>query len=223
MPQARAVPQPPPAPTPNIVTTQSLTARDVAALRGRAEELSTQIRSASSRRADARNALRNATGVDKVGIEQRLAVLDARIAGLEADIADNGKQLASLDAMRAGVVDPGFSNAGRGRRMDNNMVPMVIVFTLFVLCPIALSISRFFWKVGSAKKHAPQNPENTQRLERMEQAIDSIAIEMERVSEGQRFVTRILSEGGRSSNAIGGAQQPGQSNPIAQGERLGIR
>jgi len=28
----------------------------------------------------------------------------------------------------------------------------------------------------------------------MEQAIDSIAIEMERVSEGQRFVTRLLSE-----------------------------
>jgi hypothetical protein len=30
------------------------------------------------------------------------------------------------------------------------------------------------------------------RLERLEQAVESIAIEMERVSEGQRFVTKLL-------------------------------
>jgi hypothetical protein len=33
-----------------------------------------------------------------------------------------------------------------------------------------------------------------QRLERVEQAVESIAIEIERVSEGQRFVTKLLSE-----------------------------
>ena len=32
------------------------------------------------------------------------------------------------------------------------------------------------------------------RLERVEQTVESIAIEMERVSEGQRFVTKLLSE-----------------------------
>jgi hypothetical protein len=32
------------------------------------------------------------------------------------------------------------------------------------------------------------------RLERMEQALDAVAIEMERVSEGQRFTSRLLSE-----------------------------
>lgn len=36
------------------------------------------------------------------------------------------------------------------------------------------------------------------RLERMEQAIDSVAIEVERISEGQRFATRLLSERARS-------------------------
>lgn len=34
----------------------------------------------------------------------------------------------------------------------------------------------------------------TDRLERMERAIDTVAIEVERVSEAQRFVARILSE-----------------------------
>jgi hypothetical protein len=37
------------------------------------------------------------------------------------------------------------------------------------------------------------------RLERMEQAIDSIAIEVERVSEGQRFTTRLLADRGREA------------------------
>ena len=32
------------------------------------------------------------------------------------------------------------------------------------------------------------------RLERLEHAIDSIAIEIERISEGQRFTTKLLSE-----------------------------
>ena len=36
--------------------------------------------------------------------------------------------------------------------------------------------------------------EVTARLERMEQAIDSIAVEVERISEGQRFTTKLLSE-----------------------------
>lgn len=32
------------------------------------------------------------------------------------------------------------------------------------------------------------------RLERMKQAIDSIAVEVERISEGQRFTTKLLAE-----------------------------
>jgi hypothetical protein len=86
---------------------------------------------------------------------------------------------------------------------------MVVVFTLFVLCPIALSISRYFWKRGSAPRHAPASPENAQRLERMEQAIDSIAIEIERVSEGQRFVTRLLAESRNPALAEGQAVAEG--------------
>lgn len=38
------------------------------------------------------------------------------------------------------------------------------------------------------------NAEMAQRLERIEQAVDAIAIEMERVSEGQRFTTKLLAE-----------------------------
>ncbi|MEP6991915.1 MAG: hypothetical protein ABJA80_13370 [bacterium] len=40
------------------------------------------------------------------------------------------------------------------------------------------------------------------RLERMEQAIDAIALEVERISEGQRFTTRLLTERAAERPAI---------------------
>ena len=46
--------------------------------------------------------------------------------------------------------------------------------------------------------------EVTARLERMEQAIDSIAVEVERISEGQRFTTKLLSERTAPSSEPGG-------------------
>lgn len=46
------------------------------------------------------------------------------------------------------------------------------------------------------------------RLERMENAIDSIAIEIERISEGQRFTTKLLSERGDTGAS---AKLPGRA------------
>jgi hypothetical protein len=42
------------------------------------------------------------------------------------------------------------------------------------------------------------------RLERMEQAIDSIALEVERISEGQRFTTKLLAERSSPASAAAG-------------------
>lgn len=216
VPSVPQAPAPPAAPGINVVTTANLTSRDVAALRARADALSDQLTSATGRRAEVQRALRNATGVDRAGLEQRIGVLDTRIARLESDIDQNSAQLASLAANRVTSTQPsfpGFNNSSRGPRMNGNMVPIVIVFTIFVLSPIALSISRMFWRRGSLPKQLPQAADNTQRLERMEQAIDAIAIEMERVSEGQRFVTRLMSE-------RQGAVLPALPIGLAAGEKL---
>jgi hypothetical protein len=194
-PEAPALPALPAVPGVTFVNPSAFTKQDIAALRARGEALSDQLTSAAGRRRQTRDALRTATGADKAGLEQRLGVLDARIARLETDIDENGKLLASLPAARVASVGQGFGPSGPDmNRIVGNMIPIAIVFTIFVLAPIALSISRIFWKRGSLPRHLAQLPDNTQRLERMEQAIDSIAIEMERVSEGQRFVTRLLSE-----------------------------
>ena len=48
----------------------------------------------------------------------------------------------------------------------------------------------------------------TARLERIEQAVDSIAIEVERISEAQRFTTKLLTQGGTAAGLPAGSQQP---------------
>jgi hypothetical protein len=213
---APPAPPTPPAPGANVVTTRALgaaplTAQDVAALQARRSELSDQLRSAEGRRRSLSEAARRAEGQDKAGLQQRIAVLDGRLARLESDIDDVGRQLASAPAaLIASQQDPvvGWGPNTRNR-FSENLAPITIVFTLFVLSPIALSMARMLWKRGSLpRQSALPAADTTQRLERMEQAMEAIAIEVERVSEGQRFVTRILSEG------RGPGQQQAPKDPV---------
>lgn len=213
---------PPAAPGVTSVTPADLTARNVGALRARAGVLLDQLTSATNRRNNLERQLERATGVNKTGIEQHLAQLDARILRLEADIDENGKVLASIPAQTASTAPALIPGT---RRIDVNgivdkIVPLVAIVTLFVLMPIALSISRGIWRRTSSPKAPPQSRDDAQRLERIEHAIDSIALEVERVSEGQRFVTRILAEG-RPGGAL--AQNVGQPVPIPRMEGVDRR
>lgn len=202
MTQAKLVQTPaPPAPTApavpgaHIVTSSAVnagtvTAQDVAILRARRKELSDQLINVTSRRGEIAKQLQSAKGANRSGLEQRLGVIDARIARLEQDIAETGEQLSS--PAYTTVVEQKDSTPYPTIAM--NAVPILIVFTLFVLCPIALAFARSIWKRGSQPRVVPDR-ETAVRLERMEQTMEAIAIEIERVSEGQRFVTRLMAEG----------------------------
>jgi hypothetical protein len=65
---------------------------------------------------------------------------------------------------------------------------------------VVLSLTRLWARRIELQGRASlPDPEVTARLERIERAVESIAIEMERVSEGQRFTTKLLSERTSSS------------------------
>jgi hypothetical protein len=49
-------------------------------------------------------------------------------------------------------------------------------------------------KMASLTGTATNNPVLDARLSRIEEAVDTIAVEMERMGEGQRFVTKLLAE-----------------------------
>ncbi|MEP6549853.1 MAG: hypothetical protein ABJB95_01650 [Gemmatimonadales bacterium] len=65
-----------------------------------------------------------------------------------------------------------------------------------IVLAIGIPLVRAFSRKMDSESRNPRLPiEVTDRLERMERAIDSVAIEVERISEGQRFTTKLLSEG----------------------------
>jgi hypothetical protein len=70
-----------------------------------------------------------------------------------------------------------------------------MVATIAVGAPLARAFARRMERDSKTKIA----PEVTSRLERIEQAVDAIAIEVERISEGQRFTTKLLTE--RASEA----------------------
>lgn len=170
-----------------------MTRPEVAAIRARRSELSSQLISASGRRKDLAEQLRTtATGADRAGIEQRIAVLDERIVQLESDIAHTGRLLTGAPA---GVLASSRDPEILGGFGSGEILAFGIVVTIFVLAPLAVGASRMMWKRAAAGpvRHVIA-PETSGRLERIEQAVEAIAVEVERVSEGQRFVTKLMSE-----------------------------
>ncbi|HEU4584891.1 MAG TPA: hypothetical protein VFR95_04030 [Gemmatimonadaceae bacterium] len=68
-------------------------------------------------------------------------------------------------------------------------------FTMVAVIVVGSPLARAYARKVSNQSVPPAiPPEVQQRLEHMEQAIDSIAVEVERISEGQRFTTKLLAE-----------------------------
>lgn len=179
---------------------------ELEALRARRKELSDQLISATGRRNTLAEEIQHASGASKVGLEQRIGVLDKRIVQLESDIATTGQQLTSAAAGRL-TTSTGTAAGPRvfGVFSPGQFTAFSIVFTVLVLFPLAISAARLMWRRAKQPLTVPAiQGESAQRLERLEQAVESVAIEVERISEGQRFVTRLLSaapQGGAIANA----------------------
>lgn len=89
-----------------------------------------------------------------------------------------------------------------GNVPDNVVAIVAIVFGTIMIMVVATPIVRAIIRAVERRAAPPAVPSDLNaRLERIEQTVDSIAIEMERVSEAQRFLTRLQTE----QRAIGGA------------------
>jgi hypothetical protein len=90
--------------------------------------------------------------------------------------------------------------------MGDNATAAIVAVSLFgALASLAFSINAIAraWVARGRDEAAIANATATPladiRLARLEQAVDAIAMEVERISEAQRFATRLLSEEGRSA------------------------
>ena len=90
--------------------------------------------------------------------------------------------------------------------MLDALVPIAFFVTVFATV-VGLPLVRGMVRRWDREGEVPRIPgEMSGRLERMEHAIDAMAVEIERISEGQRFTTKLLSEN-RSSRSLSPAQR----------------
>jgi len=83
--------------------------------------------------------------------------------------------------------------------MDPGIVVPLGFFAMVATIAVGVPLARAFARRMERESKTKLAPEVTSRLERIEQAVDAIAIEVERISEGQRFTTKLLTE--RASDA----------------------
>ena len=223
-PAVPSAPQPPAIPGGVTINASELSGRpitgaEVDALKARRNELKGQLDAAVGRRNEAARSLsKSPDGIARTGIEQRLGVLDQRIVQIEQDIATNGRQLAMAPGVASTEQDGNAASQRYGPFSSGQLTAISIVSIVMIWAPLAFAGARVMLKRWAVAKPAPQLLENADRIARMEESIDAIAIEIERISEGQRFVTQLMAkraevgalrEGAAPAEAIG-VMQPEQ-------------
>lgn len=132
-----------------------------------------------------------ASDADKAGLEQRLAAVDQQIAKVSIDIAEADAEVA------AGAAVPGALREDRSRDDWVNGPPPELVgvgmaLTAVLLFPVAIAWARRLWRKASVISVVPQ--ELTDRVGNIERNIETVALEIERIGEGQRFVTQLMAQ-----------------------------
>ncbi|MEO7997314.1 MAG: hypothetical protein ABI852_07710 [Gemmatimonadaceae bacterium] len=155
------------------------------------------------------------------------AINEAAAAGRAGVSADTKAQVkeqirAAFDAVRDAAEEARASQNSETRPVDlNGLIPAraveianIMGFTL-VLCVVGFPLARAFgrWLDRRGATPPPPNREMISRLDAIEQAVESVAVEMERMSENQRFTARMLSER---------AQEPAGNFLAADRERVPV-
>jgi hypothetical protein len=149
-------------------------------------------------------------------LETRLGDVDQRISTVDHMLATNAVQLAQAAAVPGAVVPPP-PEIHNGPSEDVFVLGGIFMFV--VLFPLAIALARRIWR-RSAAVVTSFPKEISERLLRMEQAVEATAVEVERIGEGQRFLTRLFTEGD-GARAIGaGAAQPIPAKGVKTSERL---
>jgi hypothetical protein len=205
-------------PTPQPAPAPSIDLANPAALQAKLNDLQTRQNVLTAQRAVLVERTHSNNPAIAIPAEQNLLSVDMEQASVKAEIASIQAQLGpakqltkappSGDAL--GLIPPPPA-APTPPLIDPDAITAVFVLTsLAILIPLSIGISRRLWRRPTPPISALED-RISPRLDRLEQAVDTIAIEVERISEGQRFVTKVLTE--RTSSPQASANGSVQSEP----------
>jgi hypothetical protein len=132
--------------------------------------------------------------VDPSSLDKQMADAEHQLAEARIQLEATNQQIGDLeverDMSRVATLQAPPPHAdpflGPEHIMNISMGGMVLVL------PLVLVLARRLW-VRSPRREV-LDLENSPRLQRIEQAVESIAVEVERIGEAQRFTTRLLAE-----------------------------
>lgn len=157
-------------------------------------ELRSQVDQLEEQRSGLQQELRQAANpTDAKAIEGRLAAVDARLADVDKQLAAADAQVARSAAIPGVVVE--VQNSG-GDIPPGAQFTIALGIMMILLLPLSIALARRVWRRTTLER--PALPPNiSDRLANMERGIESVAIEVERLGEGQRFVTQLLADSER--------------------------
>jgi hypothetical protein len=175
------------------------------AFKAQRRELGRQMDELQSTRQEISSQLQEPTvnGADRKGLESRIGDVDSRIGTLQKQMADADAQVAKAAGVPGAAVDP--PEPPRTGPPDEAWV-LGGMFIVIVFLPLSIAFARRIWKRGG-QIVAALPKEIADRLARVEQTVEATAIEVERIGEGQRFMTKVLTEHSPSALALGVGQQ----------------
>jgi hypothetical protein len=219
-PQPPQPPQPAQAPQPGTPAVAQYSNSELNALIMKRVELKGQLEEINRQREVVALQEKNSVSAtpSQATLQARLQVLDERSARLEQDILRADDAIA--DAITRGLATPAQEmfttvpgwNVPPGREAMNFQWGMLVL-------PMFLVIAGFsFWRIATRraeKKFSRPAVDQSHRFEQLQQSVDVIALEVERIAEGQRYVTKLLNESLQPALGVGGAQPIEAANKSA--------
>jgi hypothetical protein len=118
------------------------------------------------------------------GTEQRIELSEA------GDVITSTAQGAT-----ATLVPPPIPAPVRRKQLPDGLVDMMgIIFGAVTVMSLGTPLVKAWARRFERRYEVQQNAQIEQRLAAIEQAIETVAVEVERISEGQRFTTKLLAD-----------------------------
>jgi prefoldin subunit 5 len=174
------------------------------ALKAQRTELRNQLESLEDKRRELSQRLEEPTlnATDRKGIEQRVTEVDQRISAIDKQIGESEARIASAAAVPGAVVkEPPVQREGP----PEEVFVLGGMFIVIVLLPLSIAMARRIWRRGVATITSLP-AELMERLTRLEQGVDAIAVEVERIGEGQRYMARLAADDGLRALGAGAAE-----------------
>ena len=200
-------------PTPAVAGTQAqvavpTTSAELRGLTAQRSELERQLEQLMDRRQQLARQRQSMAGRQGEGLDQRIGLIDQQAAQIERTlmqlntaIAQGTAQVAATSGDEAFSSFSQFDPGAQLRRDVRNAAEDAVIETMVGGAFGALAlylivwrgiIRRFIWKKKPVV--APAIPDHSPRLEQLQQSVDVIALEVERISEAQRYLAKVMNE-----------------------------